>query len=669
MRVVDTDGGPVPGRDDAGVPFDVVSLPDFGFFVPDAPPAPDRQMGDVVIPDLPPPVCGNRLLEGTEACDDGNLTGGDGCSTVCVVEPDYVCPNPGTPCVRNVMCGDRKQTGGEACDDGNLSAGDGCSPTCTVEPGWACARGAACKPRCGDGIILPPEQCDDGNESPADGCGVNCVIEGGDGDGWICPGPGMPCKRTTCGDAVAQGSEQCDDGNNDTGDGCSPICRREPSCPPAGGPCTTVCGDGLLLPIDASTGQECDDGNTISGDGCSSDCKLERGYTCPPSQITQDILRLPITYRDFKGWTEANGHPDFEGLIVTESGIVQPTLSPAGKPVHVAQDRQSTANNNPGGSGFDYFGVWYKDDPNYNRTVRDFLPFMRMPSGAYRYANNDFFPLENRGWGNYMVAPDGNGRYRNFHFTSELRYWFEYRGGEQLDFTGDDDVWVFINKRLVVDLGGVHQALDGSLILAASNGTAQVCDVLSSCGARRTVDLGLVVGNVYEIVVFQAERHTTLSNYRLTLAGFSGVRSACKTVCGDGIISRDEACDLGTAGNTGAYGTCNSDCTLPPGCGDGVVNGSEQCDDGVNAAGYSGANKNCGPGCRWAGYCGDGVKSGPEQCDLGSANNPAAYGKDKCTSSCTTAPYCGDGVVQAGFGEECDGGVLCNNLCKRSDLL
>jgi fibro-slime domain-containing protein len=537
-----------------------------------------------------------------------------------------------------------------------------------VEPGWTCPRGAGCRPTCGDGVLLAPEQCDDGNTTAGDGCSANCVLETGESSGWVCPTPGQPCQRTTCGDGVRQGSEPCDDGNNEAGDGCTPFCRREPSCPPAGGPCTTVCGDGLLLPIDKMNGQECDDGNTVSGDGCSADCKLERGYSCVPSQVVENPLRLPVLYRDFKAKGEPNGHPDFEAVIMPESGIVQNLLSPTGKPVHVPEDKQTTANNDPGSNGFDYFGVWYKDDPNYNRTIPDFLSFNLLGAGGYQYSNSDFFPLDNRGWGNYQGGTDGAGRYRNFHFTSELRYWFEYRGGERLDFTGDDDVWVFINRRLVVDLGGVHEARDGSLILDASNGTAQACDLLSPCSARRVVDLGMVRGNVYEIVVFQAERHTIQSNYRLTLANFGGQKSACKTVCGDGILSRGEACDLGTAGNTGAYGTCNADCTLPPGCGDGVVNGQEQCDDGVNAGTYGGANRICGAGCVWAGYCGDGMKNGPEQCDQGAANADAAYGPGKCTIACTTAPFCGDGVVQAAFGEECDGSPNCKADCKRDNI-
>jgi hypothetical protein len=99
-----------------------------------------------------------------------------------------------------------------------------------------------------------------------------------------------------------------------------------------------------------------------------------------------------------------------------------------------------------------------------------------------------------------------------------------------------------------------------------------------------------------------------------------------------------------------------------------VVNGQEQCDDGVNAGTYAGTNHICGPGCVWAGYCGDGKKNGPEQCDGGPANNAAAYGAGKCTTACTTAPFCGDGIVQAGFGEECDGGTYCSPACKRDNI-
>jgi cysteine-rich repeat protein len=75
----------------------------------------------------------------------------------------------------------------EACDDGNLDAGDGCSATCTLESGYSCpVPGQPCKLAvCGDGIVdWPVESCDDGNLVPGDGCNEHCQWEyGGAGFG------------------------------------------------------------------------------------------------------------------------------------------------------------------------------------------------------------------------------------------------------------------------------------------------------------------------------------------------------------------------------------------------------------------------------------------------------------------------------------------------------
>ncbi|MBK8266358.1 MAG: fibro-slime domain-containing protein [Nannocystis sp.] len=80
------------------------------------------------------------------------------------------------------------------------------------------------------------------------------------------------------------------------------------------------------------------------------------------------------------------------------------------------------------------------------------------------------------------------------HLTTEIHSFFQYSGGETFTFQGDDDVWVFINKKLVIDLGGVHGVSTQSVNLDS---------------------LGLEPGNVYPIEVFHAERHTVQSNFRI----------------------------------------------------------------------------------------------------------------------------------------------------------
>jgi fibro-slime domain-containing protein len=482
---------------------------------------------------------------------------------------------------------------------------------------------------------------------------------------------------------MVEGSEQCDDGNNDMGDGCSPFCRKEPVCPAAGGACMTACGDGLLLPVDKAAGQQCDDGNTVSGDGCSSTCKIETGYTCTDTPTSQNPLVLPLVLRDFKSFDStpaAEAHPDFQQFNGQQAGLVASAMGANGKPQRtpVTMTKEATVYDGAGNlQGTDWFAMWYRDTPAYNKTIRQTMTFPRLVTGEYQFnaddttanPNDGFFPLDHLGWMDDQAVfspgtpPISNGTH-NFYFTSEVRYWFEYKGNEHLDFTGDDDVWVFINKRLAVDLGGIHDATSGTVTLNATNGTGVVCDLVNPCGtSTRTVNFGLTVGSVYEIVVFQAERHTVKSAYRLSLSNFTGTHSTCAIVCGDGVVAGREACDLGTAKNTGDYGTCNADCTLSPRCGDAVVQTPpEQCDDGVNLSTYGGTSKACGPGCLWAPYCGDGHVDATkgEACDQGT-DNGKGYGF--CTTACQLGPRCGDGVVSNG--EECDGTPFCTSACKK----
>jgi len=638
-------------------------------------------------------VCGDSLVRLQETCDDGNADSGDGCSSDCGVEAGYVCRTPGEACVSTAVCGDAFVALGEQCDDDNATAGDGCSDTCQLEPGWLCPiAGAKCAPACGDGLKLGSETCDDGNLVPGDGCSANCRLE----EGFVCPtaGPGG-CRTTECRDGVREGSEQCDDGNDVPYDGCAANCTNEPRCGfNAAGVyvCGAVCGDGMKFGEEA-----CDDGNTLADDGCSPTCELEPGYACTNDAADLGVvLDLPIIYRDFN-----SDHPQFEvtpdagGVLgVLAQGIVGQQLGTNGKPAYNAafsldpdgaagavtarawtMDGRKPADGNgaaplatPAAISA-RFNEWYTDSA-VNERVVDTLPLVAIGGDAFQFSASlnsvppaQFFPIDGRGLD--QNSNDGQGNPHNFHFTSEVRQWFEFKGGEFLQFTGDDDVWVFVNGQLTVDLGGIHSELSGSIELSpdGQNSTLLIQQAVGGVPVQSTVDVPVSTTGVNEIVVFQAERHVTASNYTLTLQGFNAPVTTCGPVCGDNVVTPDETCDDGPLNGTG-YDLCNADCTPGPRCGDAAVNGPEQCDNGFNQDAYEISESSCAPGCVRAPHCGDAVLNGPEQCDDGV--NDGAY--NGCTSSCLLGPRCGDGV-ENGADETCDDGNRrngdgCNSACR-----
>lgn len=193
--------------------------------------------------------------------------------------------------------------------------------------------------------------------------------------------------------------------------------------------------------------------------------------------------------RDFKAGKDKNqkdlagGHPDFETFTGNgEKGIVEVNLGDDQKPVYVDIDHRFTTTK----ANFDQ---WYRTSAVNRAYLVSF--YLQPGNNVLTFFSNAFFPVDGEGFGN-------EGWNHNYHFTTEVHTTFQYNGGETFSFTGDDDLWVFINKKLAIDLGGLHNSQTDKVSL--DNEAAR---------------LGLVRGKVYPLDLFHAERHTTQSNFRI----------------------------------------------------------------------------------------------------------------------------------------------------------
>ena len=229
-------------------------------------------------------AAGDGVVQGLEACDDGNAINTDACTDQCAL----------------ARCGDSFVQEGEACDDGNISDRDACTNACVVatcgdgiwrrdllfdgEAGFErCDDGngnendsctsLCAPPRCGDGLQQENEGCDDGNTVETDACLNTCVVARC-GDGLIQQGVEQcdgsedctdNCILMTCGNGAVEGTEACDDGNDVLTDACQ-------NC------LVARCGDGVMrtdLSSNESGYEACDDGNEEPGDECSVECLID----------------------------------------------------------------------------------------------------------------------------------------------------------------------------------------------------------------------------------------------------------------------------------------------------------------------------------------------------------------------------------------------------------
>lgn len=280
------------------------------------------------------------------------------------------------------------------------------------------------------------------------------------------------------------------DGGSNVGDGGGSMdSGTTPTTPPTDGGTT----DGSTVPpldsgtgsVDSGTVTPTDSGTTPTDSGTTPrDAMIDdidTGTIDTGPIVREDCGKLELIIRDFR-----DTHPDMEAFwgIWPATGIVQSQLGQDQKPVFATAAGQVTNASS--------FNQWYNDVTDVNvRVIRE-IELADVGGGTFRYRNLTFFPIDDDGFGN-------QGRAHNYHFTTEAHTTFEYRGGEVFNFRGDDDLWIFVNNRLALDLGGVHFPTDGAINFD-----------------QQASNLGISVGNTYPMDIFHAERRTSESNFEIS---------------------------------------------------------------------------------------------------------------------------------------------------------
>lgn len=172
-------------------------------------------------------------------------------------------------------------------------------------------------------------------------------------------------------------------------------------------------------------------------------------------------IQLTVTLRDFK-----DGGQVF-GVWSGGKGYVEKQLGADRKPVYITEKWEKD-----GVTDTDLLQYCFNDKPGYNMSMEYELVLESDEAGNfsvdYTSWNEElaetmpeplgFFPLDDLLYGN-------EGSVHNYLFSAEIHTQFTYYEGATFSFTGDDDVWVYIDDTLVVDLGGVHSAEDAHISL------------------------------------------------------------------------------------------------------------------------------------------------------------------------------------------------------------
>jgi fibro-slime domain-containing protein len=378
------------------------------------------------------------------------------------------------------FCGDGRLDAGESCDDANTKSGDCCSSACEVESGCQCTQATTDAPS----LVLPAIHRDfraGGDFEPMDAVGLNDATIG-----LVAPAldvDGRPEFVGLGGDGFITSAASFAEWYRDV-------------------PGTNETLQSTLVLFRDASGDYVNRYG-VSGEQWSYSSTLDGLWCGVVGEEVTDADGNPIACT----YCLVDEDPDTAGC----QGGETPECEVAG-----AFDACVV-------SGETYYGV--------HVTVQDGSPLF------FPVDTMEFTPADERSaavippyYGGYWTYEDGEPLH-NFHFTSEFHVSLQFTGNQVLEVGGDDDVWVFIDGKLAADVGGIHTPVNATITLDSMGDATTVVEPSEPAGdtlaTTTTVTLGLSVGQVYDVAIFQAERKTESSTFRVKLRNFELGTSQC----------------------------------------------------------------------------------------------------------------------------------------------
>ena len=134
----------------------------------------------------------------------------------------------------------------------------------------------------------------------------------------------------------------------------------------------------------------------------------------------------------------------------------------------------------------------------------------------FSFSHDNFYPLDEV---EFSKGDSVNNDGHNHLFTMNFAVPFTVllSGEESFGITADDDTWVFVDNKLAIDMGGIHEAVNGRFVIQ-DNG-----EVYSAVGDEELAYTGITVGagEGQLVRIFHADRDSADSVFAVALNGMN----------------------------------------------------------------------------------------------------------------------------------------------------